>query len=378
MRVLMQNRIDLWEKSGGDYIQMMETKKGLEKLGIKVDISTELSPKLDRYDLIHLYNVTRIHETYLHYRNAKQQGKKVVLSPIYHSLKEMQLFQQQGQVGLLKLINWIVPSFYLQETFKNLLRAIKDRRQTEAIIKQLITGFKTQQIEVLAGCDAWVLLAKAEGERITKELQVDNRSFVVPNGIDIDKKGKKQRKKRPFKIPFADFVLCVSRIEPRKNQLNLMKTLEGTEINLVLISGVNPNYQRFPNSTYFKEFQAKIKANRRIIWLGEVPHDELFHYYHQAHVHVNPSWFEVVSLANLEAAASGCNLVLSDVGYQREYYGDLAYYCQPGNLRSIREAVVKAFYTPKTDRLKKRIEAKFTWDITARETLKAYEKVLAQ
>ena len=80
MKVLMQSRKNFFELRGGDTVQLEKTKMELEKLGVEVDFSLDFEPDLSNYDLVHLSNVTRIQETYLHVKNAKKH-KKVVDKP---------------------------------------------------------------------------------------------------------------------------------------------------------------------------------------------------------------------------------------------------------------------------------------------------------
>ena len=374
MKVLMQNRLDLYEKGGGDFIQMKKTQESLSKLGVEVDISCDLEPNLAKYDLVHLYNVTRVHETYVQFRNAKRQGKKVVISPIYHRLQEIYNFQKKGQWGLFKTLGIFFPGFYTQEFIKNSLRFILDKKQRKAIWTQFRKGFRKEQKEVLQDVDAWILLAEEEGETIQKELGVQNRFFIVPNGIDIVGFPKKISKSK--KIPFQDFVLSVGRIEPRKNQISLIKAMQNLNLNLVFIGEVNPNYNHSFNNSYFKEFQSLVNKNDWIFWKGKVPHKEIMDYYGLAKVHVNPSWFEVVSLVNLEAAAAGCNLVLSDVGYQKAYFHKFAHYCNPENTESIQRAVQEAYMAKKSDKLQKYVSQNFTWERCAKKSLEVYNAVL--
>lgn len=383
VKILMQNRIDLYEKGGGDLIQMLKTKEGLERLGVKVEISTDLKADLSKYDLVHLFNVSRVHETYMQFLNAKKQKKKIVISPIYHSLKEMDIFRRKGQSGFFKILNFFFHDYYSQEIIKNMVRYLSDRRQRKAIMLQLLKGFKNEQKEVLKEADAWILLAEQEGNFIEEELEVHNsHRFIIPNGVDSDFLSLDKinhQIKEGMKIPFTDFVLCVGRIEPRKNQINLIKALKGTGLNLVFIGGVNKNYEALFNKSYLNEFKKLLKSEKWVVWLNEKNHQEIDYYYKLAKVHVNPSWFEVLSLTNLEAAANNCMVVLSDVGCQKEYFQNEVFYCQPDDLKSIRKAVLKAYlraYESHETELNNRIKESYNWNVIAQKTLAVYQYIL--
>lgn len=79
MRVLLQSRTNLFSVAGGDAVQILKTKKYLEKYGIDADISTELEPCVSKYDVVHLFNLMRGQEVYIQVRNAKKYRKPVVL-----------------------------------------------------------------------------------------------------------------------------------------------------------------------------------------------------------------------------------------------------------------------------------------------------------
>jgi len=77
----------------------------------------------------------------------------------------------------------------------------------------------------------------------------------------------------------------------------------------------------------------------------------------------------------LEAGLEGCNLVITDRGDTREYFGDMAYYCDPGSEASIREAVLKAYSAPVCTALQHRIRTEFNWTKTAEATIKGYRQI---
>jgi len=104
-----------------------------------------------------------------------------------------------------------------------------------------------------------------------------------------------------------------------------------------------------------------------------MPQRELAGYYRKAKVHILPSWFETTGLSSIEAAAMGCNIVITDKGDTREYFGDDAFYCDPANPASILETVEKASAAGINENLQKKILEKYTWQQAALQTSKAYQ-----
>jgi hypothetical protein len=81
----------------------------------------------------------------------------------------------------------------------------------------------------------------------------------------------------------------------------------------------------------------------------------------------------------MEAASAGCPVVVSNRTSEFEYYLDLAYYCEPADVDSIRQAVLTAAESRGADRWR-RLAARigeYTWERSARATLDAYERTLA-
>ena len=75
---------------------------------------------------------------------------------------------------------------------------------------------------------------------------------------------------------------------------------------------------------------------------------------------------------------SGCNVVTTSVGYAREYFEDMAWYCTPYDFRSIRSAVLAALSAPPQDILRQRILERYTWEHTATATAAAYRELLSR
>jgi glycosyltransferase involved in cell wall biosynthesis len=87
------------------------------------------------------------------------------------------------------------------------------------------------------------------------------------------------------------------------------------------------------------------------------------------------SWFETTGLSSLEAAVMGCNIVITDKGDTKEYFEDIAFYCDPASPASIFAAIEKAMISPFRQELKRKIETNYTWEITAEKTMQAYREI---
>jgi glycosyltransferase involved in cell wall biosynthesis len=167
-----------------------------------------------------------------------------------------------------------------------------------------------------------------------------------------------------------NLVVCAARIEGLKNQLNLIKALNNSSFTVLIVGEPAPNQNR-----YYKKCRGIAADN--IIFTGRLTQKELAAFYRRAKVHVLPSWFETCGLSTLEAAAMGCNVVITDKGYTREYFGDDAFYCDPSDPASILYAVKQASKSDCRKELQRKILNNYTWQRAAAVTLKAYKKIIA-
>jgi glycosyltransferase involved in cell wall biosynthesis len=137
-----------------------------------------------------------------------------------------------------------------------------------------------------------------------------------------------------------------------------------------LIGAASPN-----QAAYYKE--CKRIAAPNIKFLGHLPQQELIPYYQQAKVHVLPSWFETTGLSSLEAAAMGCQVVITEKGDAKEYFEQGAFYCDPASPSSIYAAIERAAQQENNEALRLKIFSRYTWEQATLHTLNAYKEVIA-
>lgn len=370
MKVLMQSRRNFFTLRGGDTVQLEKTKAELEKLGVEVDFSLEFEPDLSSYDLVHLSNVTRIQETYLQVKNAKKHGKKIALSTIYWPMEE---FEKQGQVGIRKFVN----SFFgidNQERIKAFARFIKDKESRNVATRNLWRiGYTKMQQYVVNNVDYFLPNSEMEMDEFCRSFNVKKERYtVIPNAIDATIAKEQDNSEIPNEFKkYKDAIICVGRIEPRKNQLSLVKALDQSGYKLVLVGAVSENQKG-----YFDEIKEIMDKNKDFHYISKIDNSKLYQLYKVCRVSTLPSWLDTPGLVSLEAAAMGCNLAISSKGSTTEYFGKYAEYCFPDDLNSIKKAIDKAYNKPKSEELKTLIFDNYTWEIAGKKTFEAYKKIL--
>ncbi len=370
MKVLMQSRNNFYSLKGGDTVQLLKTKQYLEKMGVQVDLSLELEPDLTNYDVVHLSNLNRVQETYMQMINAKKQHKPVVLSTIFWPLED---FEHKGQIGIRRILNRHMDIDNI-ERIKAIARFLKNKNERGKDSKNLITiGYSKMQKYVIDNTDIFLPNAEMEMRELCKTFNFQTNNYiVVPNAIDSEIALEKWNATdvKAFE-KYRDAVICVGRIETRKNQLSLVKALDETNYKLVLVGAVSAN-----QTEYFQEVKKYIDKNRNFSYISNIPNEELYQLYKVCRVNALPSWLDTPGLVNLEAAAMGCRLAISKRGTTTEYFENYAYYCEPDNIESIKQAVDLAYKMEDTSDLQKLIFKRYTWKNAAVQTLIGYKKAI--
>jgi len=132
---------------------------------------------------------------------------------------------------------------------------------------------------------------------------------------------------------------------------------------------------------FYPKIQEKVKRlnlNRRVIFTDYIKEEELPFFYKEASLFIFPSLYEGFGLPPLEAMASGCPVVVSNVASLPEVCGDAAYYIDPYDINSISEGIYKVL-TDKNLRMTliqkgfERVKL-FTWEKTARQIIEIFER----
>ena len=368
MRVLFACRPDYLTRWGGDTTQILKTKTHLEKLGVTIDLVTSNNFDVSTYDLVHLFNITRVHDTFLKMRNAKSQNIPVALSTVYWDMTE---YLQYGKYPLwVRVLNRLFLGSRLLDVGRWLAESLNYRR------RQLgygagIRGVYFEQLMVLRWADILLPNGYAEQKKIEQNFQVFDTFQIVTNGVDhFDFPPNPRVFTDKFELQEKSFVLFVGSVGDRKNVLKLIQATNRLRIPLAIIGTGNKR------SRYYELCQEA--ASPSTLFLGSMLFDEIKHAYAAAKAHALPSWYETPGLASLEAALAKCNIVSTDRGTTKEYFQDWAWYCDPRELDSICEAVESAFAAPQSDALSELVQQNYTWQKAAEQTLAAYNRILDQ
>lgn len=153
-----------------------------------------------------------------------------------------------------------------------------------------------------------------------------NRIRLVPLSLRFE-----PLKEMPSKEKFC---FDASRLaSPNKNVERLIKAAIKYHFNLVLAG--------YTTSSDREWLYNLIKSHDNIQYLGIISDSELCNYYKRAKVFALPSLIEGVGMVALEAAAYGCEIVLTNVGAPKEYFQEHAELVNPKSIDEIGKAIIR-------------------------------------
>lgn len=368
-RVLFAYRDDI-ATDGGAAAVMHNTAAALERLGVEAEVTYDLAPDPSDFDLVHAVNLWEPETALEQLRHLRAAGAAVVWQPFYLGYSELTwamralhaVFEQRRSPGE---VDQLVKSF----------SDIEVAGITRYTPNEPRPGFNAGVNEMVELADRIVVCSMHEAQLLSQDVGLDGTPFThTPHGVEAprfaDASG--QAFRAHAGLGEDPFVLCVGAIDHRKNQVMLAHALRGSGLTLVLLGpALEPSTLELVKSA----------GGGSVVHIDRVPAELVASAYHAAAVHALPSWAEGAALVNLEAAAAGCPIVVSDRSSEFEYFGELAAYCNPADGASIRGAVERSLDAREGDaerlsELRDRMRD-LTWDKTAGATLNAYREVLA-
>lgn len=376
MKILMQGKVDLFESGGGDKIQIENTAKELQKLGVDVEIKPGFTVNYNDYDLIHLFQLDWTPETYLYAKKAKLANKPIVLSPIHHSLEELKKFDDLYVFDFRRFSKLLFKDQFKRDTLKNVYKSFFNAKRIYPTFVSILLGLKKMQIETLKMADIVLVQTNLEANDLQQTYKVPISFEKIPNGVGSPFLNFDKNEKNESPLNISNYIVCVGRIEARKNQLTIIEAVEAfrkvhnEDVNLVFVG--KQSTAKHPEYVY--RFNRLVKKHSWVHHVGEINYENMPTVYKNAKIGVSASWFETTGLTSLEALFCGTNAVAAGKR-AHEYLGAHVSYCQPDNVKSIEKAIATQFYAPKPEITDKML-SEYTWENAAKKTLAVYKGIL--
>lgn len=200
----------------------------------------------------------------------------------------------------------------------------------------------------------------------------EDKIHVVYLGVD--------KQFHPLNIEKQSFVLYVGDVNANKNLPALLEafgSLGRRDLKLILAGRVWG--QSIPEVASLKKLVDRLRISSQVEY---VPKPNLKRLYNQARLYVQPSLYEGFGLPVLEAMACGTPVVATHVASLPEICGQAAMIVEPtpsGLARGIQNVLNRSPKERETYRTRGLVQAaRFSWEQTARETVKVYNQVLAK
>lgn len=334
-----------FQNVGGGEVLLLKVKEYVEKEGVEVRLFDVWRDRVEQVDVLHVFGSVKdclgLVET------AKARGTKVVITPLWWSDWRRAFFTEGS----------------LKTKVDFLLRHLA---------KLVYPSFPSARRKLLLSSDLVFPNSEMEQKQIQRLFAVSPGTMrIVHNGVD---KAFLSADPGLFRSRYGSdpFVLGVGRIEPRKNQLNLIRAvarLKGKR--LFLIGSPVSGYE-----AYFQKCQGEGKAFTT--FLPTLDHGDPFlkSAYAACEVFVLQGWFETPGLAALEAALAGARVVATNGGSTGEYFRDFVEYMDPSRPADIARKIQKAAAVQKHDYLKNHVLQNFTWERVARDYVEFYREAL--
>ncbi|MBV8246553.1 MAG: glycosyltransferase [Candidatus Eremiobacteraeota bacterium] len=377
LSVLFSLRATARDYPGGDSNQVYRTAEALRARGHRVDVTLEDEPDAGGYDIVHLTNMTIPEETLRVAKAVATSARAVVLMPIFMDHAD------EGVWGF-NCTLWLYAFAKDDDDLGTYLERVKRRtlglKRPEGLgsyappplRSDMEPGYTAYQIELLRHCDYLIANAYSEVHRIYRYIDSSLPFSIVPTCTDGALYGPQARERFVSRYNLDDFVLMTGRFESRKNQLTVAHHLRDAKYQVVMV-GRN---QFPPYGDLFRMFWP-----RNVTVFRHMPEEDLAGAVAAARVLAIPSWDEVVSLTSLNGAISETSMVLTRNGYEHEYFGDDAHYCDPGDANDIVRAIDLAWSQHEKRRerrraLAQRVRSGYTWERAAELTEAAYQRVM--
>lgn len=366
MKIAFCNRPSWNNPLGGDGVQMLKTKEYLERdFSVEIHIVTSPNELNECYDIVHIFNYVTWGVTEAFFRKALELNIPIVSSSIF----------------------WDYTFAY--DRITNLFVTDKLSNSSAYILKRLIRvgaklighpfflskKFRNKVEDFVSNSKVVMPNSAEEGELLLKFIQkpkLKDKIHVVYNAAESPIKKfflSKEQFLAKYNIP-SNYILQVGRIEPVKNQINLIYALRNNPNIPIVFVGKISNYK------YYKKLKKLSLSRGNVYFIDAVPNEEIGIFYQYAAIHVLLSLRESPGLVSLEALSNGCPIVISNANYVpvNTYFPDQPYIVNPFDFQEIEKIVLKA-YNEKD--LHNSLLCNFSWKITAQQTYAAYRKVFS-
>ncbi len=268
-------------------------------------------------------------------------------SAVWNQVHHMKIERLIGKIDLFHSSDWTQPPTKAKKV--TTIHDLVVYKYPESSSLEIVETQKKKLDWVKKECDAVIAVSKSTKKDIEEILKIPSEKIsVIYEGVGEEFINQKSTEKSSKK-----YVLAMSGVGQRKNTDRLIEAFDKLKR---------------------KDLDLKIIGKN----LGFVPQNDLPAFYANAEVFVYPSLYEGFGLPIIESMACGTPVITSNISSMPELGGSAAVYVDPTNIADISLKLNDVLTLSKPAR-KKLVEegfkqaAKFSWEKSAKETMKLYE-----
>lgn len=310
MNIVYLLRMDGQTKPGGDTTKAQRFCHHIGLAGHQTEIQFG-RPSGPPPDLVHLVNLDLPLENgrLLYQARRMWPDARVAISTVHHPFDGIGAYYASELDRFFRATKRLGIPWEASVTFREWMKLL---RRTGRPTGNPLASTRTYQRKLLTMVDLALPMAPGEERTLFRDLgEVDTQMAIVPNGQSFPTEKQEEGSSRT-----DDHVVVVGRVEPRKNSVAAALALRDAGINATFIGAKNTNH-----SAFCSLFQSIVDSAQNLNYLGPLPHADLQEVLRTGTHYVNPSFFEVVSQADVEAASLGLRVVTTKWSFLPDVLG---------------------------------------------------------
>jgi len=208
---------------------------------------------------------------------------------------------------------------------------------------------------------------------------------IIPNGVDLNKfsisnsEFSIQNLKNKLEIKKNEkVIITVSRLAKKNGVSDLIKAGQYLDFPFkILIIGIGEEERKL------KKLVSKLNLQDKILFLGQIPYQDLSKYYALAHVFVRPSLSEGLGNVFLEAMACGLPVIGTPIGGIPDFLedGETGLFCETRNSQSIAQKIRQVLNNEQLEKTLtknglKLVQEKYDWNLIAKKMNKIFKNLI--
>jgi len=224
--------------------------------------------------------------------------------------------------------------------------------------------------------DILVTVSEYSKKKISELYKINLTTIVVtPNAVSISNPTFKKNNYIQENYGCKKYLLYVSRIEPRKNHISILRAYKNLKLQdkgyqLVFIGSKDLPYLEYDQ--FIAENKELLSEN--LVTFSNIEFEELKHFYKESQLVVYPSFAEGFGIPPLEGAMFTKKVICSKATAMSEF-NFFTYFIDPNNQKEIEETIKKALKdtnTEKLEEIRQTIEKKYTWRKSAEKFIEGF------